>query len=117
MPRPKPKELTLEEIVAQHIIGVNEGLLACAAKFAQVPIPLLRAVNGELVVKQAVMTSKERDRLFAADSRSKETGEMTLTLQLELESDAAWRMRLGDITVVDAEGNVIPFPPLPADDS
>lgn len=117
MPRPKPKALTPGEIVAQYVIGINEGLQACHAKFSRSPVPLLRVPGGELVIKQSTMSSKDKDRLFAADTKTKETGEFTLTLQLEEESPEAWRLRLGDIKLVDADGNVVPFLPLSADDS
>lgn len=85
----------------------------CLARFAAVPLPLMTPVSGQLVIKQMVARSVEHDKLFAADTSAKQVGEMTLTLDLERESEAAWKLRLGDIKIIDENGNEIPFPPMP----
>lgn len=110
MPR-RVEPLPLDKVVADHFAAVNQGWLQAAALVHEVPLPLLRPVRGKLIIEQATSHSKEHNRLFAADAKTKQTGLMRLEMDLELEGPLDMGLRLGDVTVTLPDGTVVKFPP------
>lgn len=89
---------------------MNEGWLRVVAGLGEVPSPLLRPISGRIVIDQAVTHSKERNRLFAADTKAKTTGTLHVEFELELETEGLLALRTGSVAVTAPDGTVTEYP-------